>query len=142
MKKILLLILFTGLLQIANAHNDDVEHQKFNELIEIQMPGHFIKTKNGILNVTGEQKNEIILNIHPIGDKIKQLSKKIASNELKLKQLIMDGKSKEELKLDLDNLASQKRLLVDLHIDALKSFKKIFTEKQWLLFQEISTQKR
>jgi len=103
---------------------------KIDELAILPHPGKFIK--RGKIQLTKEQKQrlnqEIKAKIIP-GYQAKM--REAFDLEKKIQRAVKKGKSKEELKKKIDELAKLKRDALDIRIDALNQIKKIFTKEQW-----------
>ena len=58
--------------------------------------------------------------------------------EKRVQKLLHQGKSKEEVKAYLDQIAAIKREAIDIKIDAYKVFQAILTPEQWQKYLELS----
>jgi len=130
MKKHLVIIgvLFAFTLSgFANAKNNKF---RIDELVLLPHPGKFIK--QGKIEATKEQKQKIAKEVKAVyapifQDKIREAFKL----EKKVRRLVEQGKTKEELKPLLDQIMKLKREAMDSRIDALNKIKKILSPKDW-----------
>ena len=103
---------------------------KIDELVILPHPGKFIK--KGKVKVTKAQKEKITMEVKAVYVPIFQEKIREAFDlEKKLQRMVAKGKTKEELKSLIDQIAKLKREAIDSRIDALNQIKKILGEKTW-----------
>lgn len=112
---------------------------KINNLVILPAPGKLIKT--GKVNATMEQKQRISKEVKAVYAPVFQDHMREAFKlEKKVQRGIAKGKTKEDLKELLDEIAKLKRAATDGKIDALNQFKKIVTNDQWKKINKLSYQ--
>jgi Spy/CpxP family protein refolding chaperone len=103
---------------------------KIDELAILPHPGKMIKM--GKISITAKQKERFIKEIKAVYPPIFQSKIREAFKlEKKLQRAIVKGKTKDEVKGLLDNIAKLKREAMDSRIDALNHLKEIMTPSQW-----------
>lgn len=103
---------------------------KIDPLVFLPSPGRLIK--QGKVQVTKEQMQRINKEVKAIYPPIFQAKMREAFDiQKKTQRMVAKGKSKKEMKSELDQIAALKREAVDGKIDALNHFKKILTPEQW-----------
>lgn len=117
-----------------NISNGDMQKKsnkfRIDELVLLPHPGKYIK--KGVITLTKEQKmrmkNEVKKTHVPLfQDKMREAFKL----EKKLQRGVAKGKSREELKSLIDDIAKLKREALDHRLDALNQLQKILTPEQW-----------
>ena len=133
MKKIAMTIIITFL--AINLYSKEVEKSskfKINELIILPHIGKIIKMNKKELNISKEQMNRVskeVKQVYP--PKFQALIREAYPIERKIQRKVLKGATAKDLKEDLDKVAKLKRDSIDIKIEALNTFKKIFTEEQW-----------
>lgn len=103
---------------------------KIDELVILPSPGKLIKT--GKVQATKEQNQKITKEVKAIYAPIFQGKIREAFDlEKKVQRMVAKGKTKDDLKEILDQIAQLKREAIDSRIDALNHIQKIIDEKQW-----------
>jgi len=134
MKKYLLAILFLWVGLNAQEKNDNLI---INDLIVLTMPGQMIKS--GQIEVSSEQMVRIMEEVQPLMHVNYQAKTNEAFGlEKHVQKLLRQGKSKEDVKAYLDQIAVIKREAIDIKIDAYKAFQAILTPEQWQKYVELS----
>ncbi|MBN1838600.1 MAG: hypothetical protein JW802_00995 [Campylobacterales bacterium] len=134
MKKIVLAMLCVCVSLMAEGKN-----QAFiiHDLITLEMPGGAIKS--GALELSGDQVIRISKEVRPIMHETYQSKINEAFGlEKRVQKLLKQGKSKEEVKTYLDQIARIKREAMDIKIDAYKAFQAILTPEQWQRYLALS----
>ncbi|MDY0265311.1 MAG: hypothetical protein RBR12_09045 [Sulfurospirillum cavolei] len=136
MKKIFLSVLFLALSAFG-----EVKSFVINDLILLEMPGKMIKS--GALDLNSEQMIRISKEVQPLMHESYQSKINEAFGlEKRVQKLLLQGKSKEDVKVYLDQIAVIKREAIDIKIDAYKAFQAILTPDQWQKYVELSQAKR
>lgn len=134
MKKYLLAILFLGIGLNAQEKNDNLI---MNDLIVLTMPGQMVKS--GQIDVSSEQMERIMKEVQPLMHvKYQAKTNEAFGLEKHVQKLLRQGKSKEDVKPYLDQIAAIKREAIDIKIDAYRVFQAILTPEQWQKFVELS----
>ena len=132
MKKIFLSVLFLALSAFG-----EVKSFVINDLILLEMPGKMIKS--GALDLNSEQMIRISKEVQPLMHESYQSKINEAFGlEKRVQKLLLQGKSKEDVKVYLDQIATIKREAIDIKIDAYKAFQAILTPEQWQKYVELS----
>ena len=132
MKKIFLSVLFLGISAFG-----EVKSFVINDLILLEMPGKIVKS--GALDMKSEQMIRLSKEVQPLMHESYQSKINEAFGlEKRVQKLLYQGKSKEELKAYLDQIAAIKREAIDIKIDAYKAFQAILTPEQWQKYLELS----
>lgn len=136
MKKILVCVLFLGISAFG-----EVKSFVINDLILLEMPGKMIKS--GALDMKSEQMIRLSKEVQPLMHESYQSKINEAFGlEKRVQKLLRQGKSKEDVKAYLDQIAAIKREAIDIKIDAYKVFQAILTPEQWQTYVELSQTKR
>lgn len=128
LKKIILI----GLLIASGSSLVAKQNSKFkiDELVILPHPGKLFKT--GKIVLTQEQKKQFSQEIKSVYPPIFQEKMRAAFQlEKKLQRAVSKGKTAQELKDTLDQIAKLKREAMDGRIAALNHIKKILTKEQW-----------
>lgn len=132
MKKILVCVLVLGISAFG-----EVKSFVINDLILLEMPGKMIKS--GALDLSSEQMIRISKEVQPLMHESYQSKINEAFGlEKRVQKLLHQGKSKEDVKAYLDQIAAIKREAIDIKIDAYKAFQAILTPEQWQKYLELS----
>ncbi len=132
MKKILVCVLFLGISAFG-----EVKSFVINDLILLEMPGKIVKS--GALDMKSEQMIRLSKEVQPLMHESYQSKINEAFGlEKRVQKLLYQGKSKEEVKAYLDQIAAIKREAIDIKIDAYKAFQAILTPEQWQKYLELS----
>jgi len=132
MKKILVCVLFLGISAFG-----EVKSFVINDLILLEMPGKIVKS--GALDMKSEQMIRLSKEVQPLMHESYQSKINEAFGlEKRVQKLLHQGKSKEEVKAYLDQIAAIKREAIDIKIDAYKVFQAILTPEQWQKYLELS----
>lgn len=132
MKKIFLSVLFLALSAFG-----EVKSFVINDLILLEMPGKIVKS--GALDMKSEQMIRLSKEVQPLMHESYQSKINEAFGlEKRVQKLLYQGKSKEEVKAYLDQIAAIKREAIDIKIDAYKAFQAILTPEQWQKYLELS----
>ena len=108
-----------------------------NDLIVLDMPGKIVKS--GALELSGDQIIRISKEVQPLMHETYQAKINEAFGlEKRVQKLLRQGKSKEEVKAYLDQIAQIKRQAIDIKIDAYQGFQTILTPEQWAKYLELS----
>lgn len=133
MKKIALCAFILGVSLWANEKNTSFI---INDLIVLDMPGKIVKS--GALDLSGDQVIRISKEVQPLMHETYQAKINEAFGlEKRVQKLLGQGKSKEEVKTYLDQIAKIKREAIDIKIDAYKGFQTILTPEQWKKYLEL-----
>lgn len=132
MKKIITIVaimaLSLGSLKAANSSKFRVD-----ELIILPHPGKVLKFHAKELGVTKEElkriKNEVKKVYPPIFQK---KIRKAFQIEKKVRRMVAKGKTKQDVKPYLDEIAKLKREAMDSRVDALNKFRSILGHEKWL----------
>lgn len=132
MKKILVCVLVLGISAFG-----EVKSFVINDLIFLEMPGKIVKS--GALDMKSEQMIRLSKEVQPLMHESYQSKINEAFGlEKRVQKLLYQGKSKEEVKAYLDQIAAIKREAIDIKIDAYKAFQAILTPEQWQKYLELS----
>lgn len=106
---------------------------RVDELILLPHPGKVLKFHAKELGVTKEElkriKNEVKKVYPPIfQEKIRQAFQ----IEKKVRRMVLKGKTKQEVKPYLDEIAKLKREAMDSRVDALNKFREILGHDKWI----------
>jgi len=135
LKTIMLLGFIVGL--STNLIADETNKFKIDELILLPHPGKLIKL--GKLNITEEQKVRFVKEVKSIYPPIfQEKMRKAFSLEKKVQKAVIAGKTKDDLKDLLNQIAQLKREAIDGRIEALNHLKEIFTKEQWEQLNKIT----
>ncbi len=138
MKKIILLA--AALFLSANLYGAGKQKSnkfRIDELVLLPHPGKFVKT--GKIKATKEQKQRIAKEVKAVHAPIFQGKMRDAFQlQKKVQRAVAKGKTKDDLKDLLDQIAKLKREAMDSRIDALNAFQKIVTPEQWKMINKIT----
>lgn len=103
---------------------------KIDELVILPHPGPFIK--KGQIKINKEQKVRFVKEVKAVYPPVFQGKMREAFKlEKKVQRLVAKGKTKEDVKDLLDQIAKLKREAMDGRIDALNHIQKILGEEDW-----------
>lgn len=131
-KKVLVIAMMVLVFGTAYAEKKTEKSNKFriDELMILPHPGKYIKT--GKIKVTKEQQMRIKKEVKAVYPPIFQEKTREAFKlEKRVQRGVAKGKTKEELKDLLDQIAKLKREAMDSRIDALNKFQEIVGEETW-----------
>ena len=104
------------------------------ELVPLPHPIKVVMAHEKELKVTPEQmermKTEVVGHFPPI-----MLPMMIQAEEMEVslaEKIMVQGKTKQDLAAEIDEIAALKRRLIDTHIDSLNTLKSILSDEQWL----------
>lgn len=130
MKKNIAIIGFVLTFALSGFANESSNKFRIDELVLLPHPGKFIK--QGKIKITKEQNERLTKEVKAVYVPIFQKKIREAFQiEKKVQRMVAQGKTKEELRVFLDEIMRLKREAMDSRIDALNQIKKIFTEKEW-----------
>ncbi len=109
------------------------EESNVQELVPLPHPIKVVMAHQEELGISGQQlarmKKEVVGFFPPV---MLPLMIKAEEMEVSLSRKIMvEGRTKEELATEIDELAALKRELIDTHIDSLNTLKRILKQDQW-----------
>ncbi len=126
-----LIVLFVLTLSCAPAlagQESDVQ-----ELVPLPHPVKVVTANQEQLKISEEQMNRIktdVVGYFPPRMLPMMIEAEESENRL-VHKIMVEGKTKQELADEIDQLAVLKRKLIDTHIDSLNTLKGILTDEQW-----------
>ncbi|QKF81114.1 hypothetical protein [Halarcobacter ebronensis] len=141
MKKIktIILVMLFALTLNAQEQKSKTDKFKINELIILPHIGKVLKDNLKELNVTDIQMQRVSKEVKQIfPPKFQALIREAFPIEKRVQRKVLKGATPDELKEDLDKIAQLKREAINIKIEALNAFKKIFTQEQWSMITKLS----
>jgi Spy/CpxP family protein refolding chaperone len=130
MKKSLLVIGMVFVFVLSGFASEKSNKFRIDELVFLPHPGKFIK--QGKIKITKEQSERITKEVKAVYVPVFQDKMRAAFKiEKKVQRMVLQGKTKEELKPFLDEIMKLKREAMDSRIDALNLIQKILTPEEW-----------
>lgn len=129
LKALMVLFVLTLLTNAAMAEREsDVQ-----ELVPLPHPVKVVTANEQDLKISVEQmqriKTEVVGHFPP-----RMLPMMIEAEEMENRlahKIMVEGRTKQELAQEIDQIAALKRKLIDTHIDSLNTLKSILTVEQW-----------
>ncbi len=126
-----LIILFVLTLSCATALAG--QESNVQELVPLPHPVKVVTANQEQLKISEEQMTRIktdVVGYFPPRMLPMMIEAEESENRL-VHKILVEGKTKQELAEEIDQLAALKRKLIDTHIDSLNTLKGILTDEQW-----------
>jgi Spy/CpxP family protein refolding chaperone len=123
----------------APAGSGRIDKFRVDELALLPHPGKLFR--QGSIQLTPEQQQRLRQDVKAVYPPLFHPKMQQAFElQRRLQRAVAEGKSKEEVKELLDEMASVKRAAMDLRIDALNALRDILTPEQWDAVNRLSYQ--